>query len=117
MIQFPSMPSPERHAWQSTTDSLRDDLGSIARGLIAQVETETGRPVVLRSKAPDIHGSYAHITYATAHEPHTIFVIPEATPFLDYLISHECLHALRLFALPENERLMGYIGEEQQKPV
>ncbi|TAK30931.1 MAG: hypothetical protein EPO21_18495 [Chloroflexota bacterium] len=74
--------------------------------------------MVLRYRRPDIHGSYAHITYPQDDdEPHTIFIIPQGLPALDYLVSHECLHALRLFAQPEDERLMAFIGPEQQNQV
>lgn len=109
------MPPLERQQWRAPPESLHRHLGPTARSFIAQIERDTGHPVVLRQRAPDIHGSYAHITYATDDQPHMIFVIPEAIPYLDYLVSHECLHALRLYAQPENERLMAYIGEEHQK--
>ncbi|MCL5959432.1 MAG: hypothetical protein M1358_08975 [Chloroflexi bacterium] len=77
--------------------------------------TETGHPVVLRPRGPDIHGSYAHISYATGNEPHAIFISQEATPFLDYLVSHECAHALRMFAVPEKERLLGYADKRHHE--
>lgn len=109
------MPAPERQEWQPTPESLHHHLGPTARRLLAQVEQTTGHPVILRRRAPDIHGSFAHITYASNDEPHTIFVIPEALPYLDYLVAHECLHALRLFAQPENQRLMAYIDKQHQE--
>ncbi|MDO8672825.1 MAG: hypothetical protein Q7O66_15555, partial [Dehalococcoidia bacterium] len=108
------MPLPERQERQSTPENLHHHLGQTAKLLIAQVVHDTGHPVVLRQRKPDLHGSYAHITYAAGDDPHTIFVIPEAIPALDYLVSHECLHALRLFAQPEKERLLAYVDEQNQ---
>jgi hypothetical protein len=111
------MSSPERQQWLQTPDTLHYRIGEAARSLLTQVHEQTGHRVILREGAPDIHGSYAQIAYATDDEPHTISIIPEATPYLDYLVSHECAHALRFFAQPESERLMAYIDEQHQDRV
>lgn len=106
---------PERQDRQSTPEPLYYSLGQTARGLLTQVEHDTGHPVILRYRTADIHGTYAHITYATSDEPHIISIIPQAIPSIDYLVSHECLHALRLFAQPEKERLLAYVDKQNQE--
>jgi hypothetical protein len=109
--------SPDRPEPSSTHQILSHQLGSTARNIVQKVETETGHPVVLQRvtdrPAPHLHPHRVRHSSAS----HVIALVKDFAPLWDYLVAYECAHALRLFALPANERRVPVVERQRERQI
>lgn len=88
------------------------ELLPVTRQLLAQVERETGRPVVIRPE-PRV-ATRGRAVYAVSDrnpERHLVLYDPAQERFLDHLAAHECGHILQLAQARPEERTVAVLTD------